>query len=238
MQVNKTYKVAVIDEILVSHTGLCFLINKLQDFKVVDYQNHYLNAQLEQTPLDVLLYSTRSVDEEVINKLKKITAKNSRPPIVVLAPGIGRAEQIVVIRLGINGLITHEVTRKSLKESLLCAVHNGQYLPDVIMQVLKDSPRRSVNGQLVKAAFSEMQKQILQLLASGLTTPVVADKLCRSVRTIEWHKEKMMKIAKVASTSQLLLFAMEYCIIDSPFDFNAEVHPIPEVRENVQLYLS
>ena len=106
------------------------------------------------------------------------------------------------------------------------------------MAVLKDNAKRPFNGHLVKAAFSDMQKQILQLLASGLTTPVVADKLFRSVRTIEWHKEKMMKITKVSSTSQLLLFALEYGIIDSPFDIGGQIHPTSEVREKAQLYLS
>ena len=81
MQVNMTYKVAVIDEILVSHTGLCFLINKLQNFKVVDNQNYYGNEQRKQSVFDVLLFSTRSIDAEVIHKLKKIMAKNSKASI-------------------------------------------------------------------------------------------------------------------------------------------------------------
>lgn len=237
MQVNKTYKIAVLDEVLVSQAGLCFIINKLRDFKVVDNQNYYDSEQRKNRELDAIIFSTRSVDGDVIHKLKKIKNKWSKLPIVVLAPGISRAEQIKLISLDINGLIIQEATGLSLKESLLCAVHNGLYFPEAIMEVLKDYARRPFNGHLVKAAFSDMQKQILQLLASGLTTPMVAEKLFRSVRTIEWHKEKMMKIAKVSSTSQLLLFAVEYGIIDSPFDLDGQVHPTSEVREKAQLYL-
>ena len=238
MQVNKTYKIAVLDEVLVSHAGLCFIINKLRDFKVVDTQNYYDNEQRKISTPNALLFSARSVDTDLIHKLKKIKAKWRKLPIVVLAPGISRAEQFELISLDINGLLTKEATRLSLKESLLCAVHNGIYFPESIMALLKDNARRPFNGHLVKAAFSDMHKQILQLLASGLTTPMVAEKLFRSVRTIEWHKEKMMKIAKVSSTSQLLLFALEYGIIDSPFDFDGQVHPTSEVREKAQLYLS
>ena len=237
MQVNKTYKVAVIDEILVSHTGLCFLINKLQDFKVVDNQNFYGNEQRKQSAFDVLLFSTRSIDAEVIHKLKKIMAKNSMLPIVVLAPGISRAEQFKLISIDINGLIIQEATRLSLKESLLCVLHKGIYYPQPVMEALKDGSRWTVNGHLVKAAFTDMQKQILQLLAFGLTTPRVAEKLFKSVRTIEWHKEQMMKATKVASTSQLLLFAFEYGIIESPFDSGGQTHPTSEVREEAQQYL-
>lgn len=238
MQVNKTYKVAVIDEILVSHTGLCFLINKLQNFKIVGNQYYYDGEERIAKTLDALLYSTRSVDTDVCHKLQRIKAKWHKLPIVVLAPGISRAEQFILVSLGISGLIVQETTSLFLKESLLCAVHNGFYFPEAIMEALKNNSKRPYNGHLVKAAFSDMQKQILQLLATGLTTPMVADKLFRSPRTIEWHKEKMMKITKVTSTSQLLLFALEYGIIDSPFDIGGQVHPTSEVREAAQLYLS
>ena len=156
MQVNKTYKVAVIDEILVSHAGLCFLINKLHDFKVVDNQTYYWNEHRKQSVFDVLLFSTRSIDEEVILKLKKIMAKNRRLPIVVLAPGISRAEQFKLISIDINGLIIQEATRLSLKESLLCVLHNGIYYPRPVMEELMDGSKRTVNGHLVKSAFTDM----------------------------------------------------------------------------------
>jgi DNA-binding NarL/FixJ family response regulator len=237
MRVNKIYSVVVIDEVLVSHTGLSALINDLQDFKAVDQENYYDSEQANSRELDALLFSTRSIDNDVIHKLKKIKTKWNGLPIVVLAPGISRAEQFALICLDINGLIIQEATRKYLKESLLCAVHNGQYYPEAIMAGIKEISRRPVNGHLVKAAFSDLQKRILQLLASGLTTPMVAEKLFKSTRTIEWHKEKMMKITRVASTSQLLLFALEYGIIESPFDIGGQVHPRSEVREETQRYL-
>lgn len=237
MQVNKIYKVAVIDEILVSHTGLSALINNLADFTVVDQHNLYNSEQAYARELDALLFSTRSIDNEVIHKLKKLKAKRPRLPVVVLATGISKAEQFILISLDIKGLITQEVTRITLEAALLCSVHQGVYYPQPIMEELKDSSRRPFNGNLVKAAFSDLQKQILQLLASGLTTPMVAEKLFRSTRTIEWHKQKMMKATRVASTSQLLLFALEYGIIDSPFDIGGQVNPKSEVREEAQRYL-
>lgn len=235
---NKVYIVAVMDKVLVSHAGLRAIISNLHDFKVFSSHNSIEGEQINFIGADVLLYSTRTISGYTFTELNELKAISPNLPLVILAPGIGYEEQFKLIKLGIRGLIIEEATLISLHESLLCAVNKGIYYPCSLLEKLLENTPRLYGKSLVKAAFSDLQQQILQLLASGLTTPAVAEKLYRSTRTIEWHKEMMMKTVKVKSTSQLLLFALEYGIIESPFYMGRQYDQSSEVKEDAQQYFT
>lgn len=238
MQVEQTYQVALIDESLVSHTGLSCLINDLQHFSIVDQHFSQHVNQIDSIKADVLLYSSKLIDLNSIRLIENIMLRNKELPIVVLAPGINEEDQFNLINIGIGAIIIDDASSCSLKEALFCVINHGSYLPITIVESLKENSQLLKHRHLIKAAFSELQIKILQLLASGLISSKVADKLCKSPRTIEWHKEQMMKTINVSSTTQLLLFALEYGLIDSPFSYNNYDQPVSEVKEREQFYLS
>ena len=52
------------------------------------------------------------------------------------------------------------------------------------------------------------ERQILQLIWSGLTNPVIASELQISVKTVEAHRATMMKKVRVSNTAQLIKTAI------------------------------
>jgi len=52
------------------------------------------------------------------------------------------------------------------------------------------------------------EQQILQLIWSGLTNPVIASELQISVKTVEAHRATMMKKIRVSNTAQLIKTAI------------------------------
>ena len=183
MQVNKTYKVAISDENLVSRSGLCALVNDFDDFIVVDYSTSCADGGRERA-LDTMLFSAPTINKTICKEISEIIINKPGLPIIVLATRLGMVDQSELINLGISGLIYKEVTRLTLKESLLCVVHNGLYFPKAITELVLDNINSPIDRKLVNEVFSILQKEILQLLALGFTTAKVADKLCKSTRTI------------------------------------------------------
>jgi DNA-binding NarL/FixJ family response regulator len=68
--------------------------------------------------------------------------------------------------------------------------------------------RRSDTGSDSSHALTPRQRQILRLVAEGLTNREIADHLDISVRTAEVHRFNLMRRLKVRNVAQLLRQAL------------------------------
>jgi len=213
----KFYNVAIIDKKLISRLGLSTLINDLPDFKVVlneDIRNIEISSLKH---MDVILYSIQGLDLDTAHWLKQLVKVHPNLPIVVLLPNISREDQFNLIRLGVKAIIVEEASQLLLSQSLQCAAIGGSCYPNDLLSIVFKESRVPRHTHIVQEAFTERQKEIMQYLALGFTAQKIADQLFRSRRTIELHLHEAMKTAKVNSASQLLLFALEYGLIENPF---------------------
>ena len=74
-----------------------------------------------------------------------------------------------------------------------------------IEQALEDQPM-SVDGESV---LTDREEQVLRLMAEGLTSPQIADKICLSLPTIKWYRKKLMIKLDAANTAELISKAKE-----------------------------
>lgn len=76
----------------------------------------------------------------------------------------------------------------------------------VIDEALEENPETN-------ELLTEREKEILPLIASGLTSPQIADKVCLSLATIKWYRKKLMTKFDAANTAELISKAKEKGLI-------------------------
>ena len=59
-------------------------------------------------------------------------------------------------------------------------------------------------------ALSSRERQVLQLVASGQSNPLIAERLRISVRTVEVHRRNIMDKLGVKNSAQMIKFAVEH----------------------------
>lgn len=64
-----------------------------------------------------------------------------------------------------------------------------------------------------KSIFSEREKDVLRLLANGLSAQQIAEKLFISYNTVRTHKQNLLKKANVKNSNELLTKAIEMKVI-------------------------
>ena len=60
-----------------------------------------------------------------------------------------------------------------------------------------------------ESVLTERENQVLRLIAEGLTSPQIADKICLSLPTIKWYRKKLMIKLAAANTAELISKAKE-----------------------------
>lgn len=95
---------------------------------------------------------------------------------------------------------------------------NGSYDLEQALANAQHMDQQMGNGRLPEGRSSQKrrpedltprEREILQLVWSGMTNRIIADRLHISIKTAEAHRANMMKKLRVSNTAQLIKAALE-----------------------------
>ena len=79
----------------------------------------------------------------------------------------------------------------------------------LLEKLLLQEPRPSAPGTSPGVHLTHREREILRLVASGLTNQEIADQLFTSKRTVESHRQSLLEKTGVKNTAALVKYAME-----------------------------
>ena len=83
-------------------------------------------------------------------------------------------------------------------------------------EALEGLIQRELRSRGASPALSPRQRQVLQLVAEGRTTKAIADTLCISSRTVEFHRYRLMKSLGLHTIAELVRYAIQHNLVVSP----------------------
>jgi len=106
------------------------------------------------------------------------------------------------------------VLKHSASEELILAVRSAAigrtFIAPAIAGDVLNAMRFGDNSEIDPVSkLTLRQREILRLLADGLSAKVIAARLDISPRTVEFHKYSMMETLKVTSNAELIRFALQ-----------------------------
>ena len=110
------------------------------------------------------------------------------------------------------------VLKHSARAELFLAVHaalegNVFISPTLTGEVLREMKSGIAQPADPVAALTPRQREILQLVAEGLSTKEIGSQLDISPRTVEFHKYQVMDALKLQSSAELIHFAIKNGIV-------------------------
>jgi two-component system nitrate/nitrite response regulator NarL len=123
-----------------------------------------------------------------------------------------------IIRLGARGYLLKDCSPAELVQAIK-AVHAGEvYFSPAVSRVLVEE---MVDGKPAVAApvllpLTERERQVLSLIAEGLLNKQIADRLGIGVRTIETHRERIMRKLDIHTVAGLTKYAIAQGMTSMP----------------------
>jgi DNA-binding NarL/FixJ family response regulator len=118
------------------------------------------------------------------------------------------------LEAGASGYVLKSSPSGEIKTAIRKALAGKTYVsPRIAQEVL---PFLATGPHQIKRQVSQLtpcQREVLQLLAEGRTGREVADLVCLSPRTVEFHKYKMMRELGLHSSAESIRYAMKHGII-------------------------
>ena len=140
--------------------------------------------------------------------------RKSQPDVKLLFLTMHASPQYATeaFKAGGNGYLLKQSAVSELPEAIEAVLQGKYYLTPsiakpIIEQALKAEEKPTVKGSI--AELTSRQREVLQLIGEGKRTKEVAELLKLSVKTVEFHKNCLMKELNLHTTTELVRYAIK-----------------------------
>lgn len=213
-------RVLVVDDHQVVREGFCSLLEKQEDMEVVGQAGNGREAiELTRKLMpSIILMDISMPDMNGIDAASRIHAEFPSAKVIILSIHTNQHYVERALQVGIQGYLLKNCPFEELLTAIRTVAANKVYLsPDIADVVIEGylHPRQDHNLSAISLdLLTAREREILQLIAEGLTTKEIAQRLNLGDRTIETHRQKLMNKLNISNVAQLIKFAIREGITD------------------------
>jgi DNA-binding NarL/FixJ family response regulator len=143
--------------------------------------------------------------------VKDLVAAAPEYGVLCLVDNYDLEEMISLLQAGAAGCLVRDATVPELAGALI-AVGRGEIVlpPALAARALAALARGEMSPPTRVEVLTERERDVLELLAQGLTNKEIAQSLFLSVRTVEAHLRNIYSKLEVASRTEAVLWAMQH----------------------------
>ena len=209
-------RVLIADDHAILREGLRALLRLSEDIEVVGEavdgrQAVDLARQLDP---DVVLMDIAMPGLGGLEATIEIKKEGLRPKILILSQYEDREYVRRLLKAGVSGYLLKKSAGSELANSIR-SVHRGGLVldPEVARTAMEDAGPRAPAEADPYETLTDREKQVLKLVAEGLSNKEVAEVLGISVKTAMSHREKVMEKLDLHNRTELVRFALKRGVI-------------------------
>lgn len=194
--------IAITDDHPILTQGLIHLLSRESNMRIVQTfsTGNDLMNWLPSNSIDILLLDIYLGDSNGLDLCSLIHQKYPEIGIIAIS---GQDEAVVISQMLKNGALGY-VLKNAESHEILEAIENVNNGEKYLCRRSKESLEMldKANAEIPK--ITRREKEVLNLIAEGLTTNQIAEKLFISTHTVESHRKNLMEKFQVKSTSSVL----------------------------------
>jgi DNA-binding NarL/FixJ family response regulator len=216
---NGIIKTFVADTNFLIAEGLKNVLNSCSEIEVLGSASsgEEMIEQVSQLQPDVLLvdYSSNKLSfSDVTDVMRKLPSL--RIIGIVHECDVNQVKRL--IKLGIHGHLMNDCDKDEIIDSVKSCAKGDKFFCGQVLDKLNWSEGQESSHGCDPINISERELEVLQLIAEGLTTKQIADKLHLSFHTVMTHRKNMMAKLGLNNTAGLIVYAVKENLI-SPNKF-------------------
>jgi two-component system response regulator NreC len=168
---------------------------------------------------DIVLMDIAMPDLSGVQATHRILRANPKTKVLILT--MYEEEEVITrcLDAGASGYVLKDAPRAHLIHAIDVVNRGGQYLSSralkkVVKQYVKGAKSAPATGY---ERLSDREREVIKLLADGLSLKEIAVRLVLSVKTVDAHKTNLMRKLDLHDRSELLKYAIQRKLIRLPF---------------------
>lgn len=204
-------RILLVDDHTVVRQGLRSLLELEPDFTVVGEASCGAEALplVEHARPDIILLDLRLPDLNGIEVCRRLTQKYPDIPVIILSAFSYDQDVLDCIEAGAKGYVLKDVDVFELTRAIR-AVHRGESVLDPrVTRAVMERFRQAGKETESAGALTEQEKEIIRLVAQGLTNKEIARRLFLSPNTVKFHISNIMRKLDVKRRAEIAFRASQ-----------------------------
>lgn len=205
---NDEIKIVIVDDHEVVRTGLRKSLSQEERFRILaeadngqDALDIIRNYRPDVVLLDILMPKLTGI--EVAKTLKK---EFPNLIIIILTAFNDTTHLEQALAIGADGYLAKDISIKDLTDSIFRVIKGERVFSKSVIQLINDEI--CIDADSYTIALSNREQQILNYVASGITSDEIARLLEISIRTVQGHRSNIMQKLNIKTASGLVRYAV------------------------------
>jgi two-component system response regulator NreC len=208
---RRKLQVLLIDEEGLLRDGLCAMINLEEGFAIAGVISGTTALHTVSVPTDPDLI-VADFGAPTVRGLETVTVARSRwPNVAILVLSFQRDDAAIesALRAGVDGYLLKTDRRAELLNAMHSVIERKRYIsPSVFDRVVHGFVSQRDVTRAQSDHLSDREREVMKLIAQGLRTREIAEKLSVSHKTVEKHRTNLMRKLGLRTAAAVAAYAI------------------------------
>jgi len=206
--------VLLADDHAIVRQGFRLILDAEDDIEVIGEASSGREAVelAEKLSPDVIVMDVAMPELNGIEATRRITEAMPRTRILALSMHRDSVYVREILRAGARGYLLKDAIDKDLVSAVRSVAKGDGYISPAVADAVLSDYRRHVTDPI--DLLSSREREVLQMLAEGMTNKDIATALNLSVHTVDAHRGRIMEKLNLHSIGELVRFAMRAGLVD------------------------
>ncbi|HYH56567.1 MAG TPA: response regulator transcription factor [Anseongella sp.] len=208
-------KVAVVDDQLLFRKGMVELLKSYKELEIVteaENGRELIEGLGRAAALpDVVMLDLNMPVLDGIETTKILRSNFSSIRIIILSVHNEESYMVHLVELGAHGYLLKDAEPEEVRKAIANVYENGFYINEDLMRAMRNAlkNRNKRNEGVFQSQFTARELEVLQLICRENTAGEIASKLFISVKTVNGHRDNLLRKAGVKNTAGLVVYALK-----------------------------
>ena len=191
----KTTRLLIVEDHAITSTGLEFMLGQDARYTVLGVINHGDRALSEIARLDpdIVILDMALPGKTGLSILEALKTKHARTRILILSGQASGMDFKHAIDLGADAVISKTEPSELIFSALEAITSGERFISSAVLGFVEPI------ADLKQVSLTSRERQVLALMADGLSNSQITKKLGIEERTVRKHRENLMRKLKVSS---------------------------------------
>lgn len=207
-------RVLIADDHTIFRQGLARLLGSVEEFELTSQAADGREALrlMADTAPDVAILDVSMPGMSGLEVVRE-AVRRALPTRIILLTMHGEPDAVGnSLRSGAAGYVLKDNAFEDLVYAIKAVAAGGTFIsPSIAAPLLKSSEAPAPDD----LPLTRREREVLKLIASGLTNRQIAEKLFISVKTVETHRARILQALDLHNTADLVRYAIEKGLLDA-----------------------
>ena len=200
--------IIIVDDHEIVRDGISLLLSDAEDIEMLaEYEQaeDFISADINEELVVIMDIDLPGING--IEAIKKLKRRGKPYKYIVYSGYTDDAHLIEALEAGVQGLIPKNSGKKDLLNAIVNVAEGGEFISPSIISTVMMHARESVAVK-PKTNLSKREVEIVQNICEGLSYKEIGARLFISTRTVETHKNNILKKLELKTVIDLVKYAI------------------------------